>query len=347
MAEISPHSIRHRCNAFHAHARLLKKCGGSRGNRPGAYRRLQIPVQVLIGIEFGCIRREVEQLDLIGVLRDPLAHAVGTMHAQVVDDQEHLALGVLNQILQEDDEALGIDGALEEGETHQSLVGNRRDHRCRSMATGRQPKFGRQACHRVAPNPVRVLANGGLVTPVDLGILSLCACHDLRILVPEPRLEAGRILLERTFDRPLRREAPAPQVLAHGADGHVDTEEMLDGKHHRTAIPQCEFELELGGVRTDDLQAQLLLLNQRQRSSRSVPAAALPALDHRIDAIGLRAPRPFEDSPDMNATDFGNVSPRVTLFAKHKRLPTDVFEGFGRELSGVDFFHARIISISI
>ena len=40
----------------------------------------------------------------------------------------------------------------------------------------------------------------------------------------------------------------------------------------------------------------------------------------------------------MNATDFGNVSPRVTLFAKHKRLPTDVFEGFGRELSGVDFF---------
>ena len=116
-------------------------------------------------------------------------------------------------------------------------------------------------------------------------------------------------------------------------------------QYDRAAIPQCEFEQELAGVRADDLQAQLLLLNQRQRSSRSVPAAALPALDHRIDAIGLRAPRRFEDSPDMNATDFGNVSPRVTLFAKHKRLPTDVFEGFGRELSGVDFSCQNYINI--
>ena len=75
-----------------------------------------------------------------------------------------------------------------------------------------------------------------------------------------------------------------------------------------------------------------------------MPAAALPTLDDGIDAICLGTPRPFQNGSDMNTTHFSDVRPRVTLLAKNKGLPTDMFEGFGRELSGVDLFHARIIS---
>lgn len=92
-------------------------------------RRFQIPVQVFIGVELRRVRGQVEQFDLLGVLGDPLSDAVGVMHAQVVDDQKDLALRIVNQILQEDDEALGIDGAFDEREAHQALVGDRRDHR--------------------------------------------------------------------------------------------------------------------------------------------------------------------------------------------------------------------------
>ena len=91
MAEIRPHTIRHRSDAFHARTRLLEKCGGGPGNRPGAYRRFQIPVQILVGVEFRRIRRQVKQLDLLGVFGSPLADTVGAVHAQIVDDQEGAA----------------------------------------------------------------------------------------------------------------------------------------------------------------------------------------------------------------------------------------------------------------
>lgn len=214
-----PRSIRHRRNELHARARLLKKCGDSLGNWPRSYCRLQIPAQVLIAVEFEGMRPKVELFDLFGVFRDSLADAVGVMHAQVVGDQEHLVPGTLNQILEGEDEVLCIGGVREDGETHQPLIGDGLDHRCRSVATDLQPEYGRQACNRVAPNPVRILANGGLVTPVDLDVLSLCVRQNLWRFIPEPRFEAGRILLDRTFDRSLRRETPAPRVLAHGVDG--------------------------------------------------------------------------------------------------------------------------------
>ena len=344
MAEIRPHPIRHRGNTLHARARLLEKRCGGLGNRTGTYRRLQIPVQVLVGVELRRVRRQVKQFDLLDVFRHPLADTVRTVYAQVVDNQENLALGVLDQILQEDDEAVRINGALEEREAHQALVGDRRDHRRRAMTAGRQSKLWLQPRHRIASHPVRVLANGGFVTPVNLGILSLGARDDLRVLVLEPRLEPGRILLERTLDRPLRREAPAPKVLADGADGHVDAEQLLDGNHDRTTIPQRELKLKLGGIRADDLQTQLLLLNQGRCSSRAMAPTTFPALDDGIEVVGLGAPRPFQNGTDMNPTHFSDVRPYVALLAQHKCLATDVFQGFGREFAGIDLFPARIIS---
>jgi hypothetical protein len=119
---------------------------------------------------------------------------------------------------------------------------------------------------------------------------------------------------------------------------------LLDREHDRTAIPQRELQLQLGGIRADDLQSQLLLLNQRQRSPRSMPAATLAAFDDGVETARLGTSCPFQNRSDMNTTHFSDVRPRVALPAKNKRLPADVFEGFGWELSRVDLFHARIMA---
>ena len=163
-------------------------------------------------------------------------------------------------------------------------------------------------------------------------------------VVPPDAPDGVRELLERALDRSLRRETPPPKVLTDGANGHVDAKELLDGEHHCATIPQRKLKLKLGGIRADDLQAQLLLLNQRQSSSRAMAPTTLPALDDGVEVVSLGAPRPFQNGPNMNPTHFSNVRPCVALLAQYKCLATNVFQGFGRKLAGIDLFHARIIS---
>jgi len=103
-------------------------------------------------------------------------------------------------------------------------------------------------------------------------------------------------------------------------------------------IAQHELKLTLGEIRTDDLQTQQLLLNQRQRSPRTMASAIFPALDHRIDTVGLGAPRPFQYSPQMNPANLRDVRPRAPLPVQDKCLAANVFHGFGRELAGAVFF---------
>lgn len=121
MLEIRLHPIRHRCNALHAGARFFKQCGGRLRDWTGTNRRLQVAVEIFVGIELRCVRRKLEQLDLLGVLRHPLGHSLGAMHAKVVDHQEHLALCILDQILQKKNETISIDRPLEEREPHQAV----------------------------------------------------------------------------------------------------------------------------------------------------------------------------------------------------------------------------------
>ena len=69
-------------------------------------------IQELGGVEYRRVGRQAKRFDLFSVLRRPRADTVGAMHAQAVDDQEHLALHLPNQILQEDDEAVSINDTL-------------------------------------------------------------------------------------------------------------------------------------------------------------------------------------------------------------------------------------------
>lgn len=51
------------------------------------------------------------------------------MDPQVIQNEEYLVLRVVEQTLQEIDEALGIDGAIMQTKSHQTLMGHGRYHR--------------------------------------------------------------------------------------------------------------------------------------------------------------------------------------------------------------------------
>ena len=52
----------------------------------------------------------------------------GVVHLQIVDDQDDLLPGVLDQPPQEGDEPVGVQGAVVEHEAHQAAIAHRRDH---------------------------------------------------------------------------------------------------------------------------------------------------------------------------------------------------------------------------
>lgn len=91
---------------------------------------------------------------------------------------------------------------------------------------------------RIAAHPGRVLAHSRLVGPVHLPLLGLGPPDERRIVFLQPLLYLLRGLLQGSLGRALRREPPAPQVLAHRADGQRQTELDLDGLLHRLTAPQ-------------------------------------------------------------------------------------------------------------
>ena len=52
---------------------------------------LQIAVEILVGVEFRGVGGEEEDLDVFGMLLQPVPNLVAVMHSQVVQNQKHLA----------------------------------------------------------------------------------------------------------------------------------------------------------------------------------------------------------------------------------------------------------------
>jgi hypothetical protein len=104
-------------DAFHDPHRLLHQVAVVVAGRLQAQGRLEVVVQVLVGVGFRGIGRQVEQFDLVLEGFRPVPDNFGVMNPQVVDDQEDLGRCILKQMRQKLDEALGIDGAFDDLES--------------------------------------------------------------------------------------------------------------------------------------------------------------------------------------------------------------------------------------
>lgn len=134
------------------------------------------------------------QLNAVSPLLHPLRDLLGMVNPQVVHDQENLVLQVVDQ----------------------ALIGHGRDHRD-AVPAGRMDQLQCLPDERVAANPARVLADGGLVGPAGRAVLRLGSLDDLRVRLGRSRLQRRRVLLVSAQGRPLQRHGLAHQVFFNRA----------------------------------------------------------------------------------------------------------------------------------
>ena len=70
---------------------------------------LDVLVEELVGVMLGRVGRQEDQLDPVAVRGHPGLDRLGVMHPEMVDDQEDLALGTLDQALEEGEEEVGVE----------------------------------------------------------------------------------------------------------------------------------------------------------------------------------------------------------------------------------------------
>ena len=131
---------------------------------------LEIAVHVFIRVQFGRVGWQVEHVDPVLVLGQPGLDYLGVMNTQIVENQEYLAPGVLDQTLHEVDQDAGIHRAIEDTEADIALIGDGRDQ-VDGLPFCVQADDGCLSLGRIAPTMLAVTAMTGLAAPVDLGIL--------------------------------------------------------------------------------------------------------------------------------------------------------------------------------
>jgi len=156
---------------------------------------------------------------------------------QVIQDQKHLEVRVLDQPGHEFDQHLGGYGFPIEHEPYFATVGNRRNHIHSALggidANHRGFAFGSEPL-----GVVGIVLDAGFITPVDFGFLLLGSVLNLGIGGFQPLGYRLGILLMGTFGRFLRGETPALQIVGNGAQWQVAAIELLDGQAHGVPGPQ-------------------------------------------------------------------------------------------------------------
>lgn len=159
--------------------------------------RLEVPVEVFIGIALRRVGRQVEHLNLVRMGLHPGAHVLGMVRAQVVEHQEHLVpLAVLHEPLHETEGRLGGRCPFEELKAHQAFAADGRNHRqAKALARGRQHR--RMSRWGVTPHPVTVLHDRRLIGPVDGAVRLLGLLRNQGVDLPHPALHVPGLLLQR------------------------------------------------------------------------------------------------------------------------------------------------------
>ena len=80
---------------------------------------LHIGVEALVGIEFGCVTRQIEHLDAIGTLGEPGLYGLRMMRTQIIEDEKDLLGRVLDQSLEKFDQPICAEACpRESGDCH-------------------------------------------------------------------------------------------------------------------------------------------------------------------------------------------------------------------------------------
>ena len=131
-------------------------------------------------------------------------------------------------------------------------------------------------------------------------------------------------LLQRLRGLLLRCEAPAPKVLAHRANGQLQTELDLHRLLHRPAAPQRISQPQRGGWTAQDQFTQPDLIGQFQRPGLTkAPAAPCPSLPSTSCQRPSRCQNAATSSSRSTGAphDQGDLAPSAFVLPQPVRLP--------------------------
>jgi hypothetical protein len=343
--EILRHALRRLLEGTHVRRYGGLQLFGTAHGGHGMHAGFQIAVQILIGIQLGRVRRQVEYLDLFGMVGEPGLDDLGVMHAQVVKNQKYLApLRSSYQPLEKLDQHLRVQCAVIDHPANQSLVGHRGDHVDRGVLR-RQTDDRGASLRRIAPAVLAITTNARLITPVNLRLLLLCSLSNGRILLLHPTRDGSRLLLVGPFEWFLWGKTPALQIMTDGAHRHADAKPLSDQLADGLSCPQREVELELVWGLVNDAALDFRLLLGREGTVHPACDAAALRCDCG-DALDIVLPAPAGYAVAIGTDDSDDFRVRLPLLVQADCLPAQLLLRLRSKCACVLLFHAAIYNIS-
>ena len=207
---------------------------------------LQVIPDSLIGIEFGGVGREEEHTHplLDGFALKERLHPLGLMGGVAVHNEKHHPACALNQPLDEVDKDPRAHLALDSHEPKLPLGTDGREHsEAEPGARGADYRRGPLRCPGGAAMMVR--ADTRFVAKEDLGLLLPRQAPDAGIVFCQPLLDRCRLLLRRSPDGPLWRQAQLIQEATHRRLAELDAESPVNHDANHVHRPQGKGKFQL------------------------------------------------------------------------------------------------------
>jgi hypothetical protein len=163
----------------------------------------------------------------------------------------------------------------------------------------------------------------GLIGPLDLGFLGLCAFGERWIVRLEPLFDVGLAPLGCPFHRPLCREAPALQIDADRLPRQPNARLALDQLGDSFSRPQRKRQLQLIGTFVSDEAANARSVIVLQRQLLAGSATALASLERPVSTFITRL-HPFANEAPVDTNRSGRLLPALAGIDQPHRAPPEL-----------------------
>lgn len=249
----------------------------------------QVVIQVFVRVEFRTVGGKEDEFNFVLPGRQPLLDDLAVVDPEVIDDQDDFALPIFDQLPEELDEDIRVEGFLQGHPLHFPLVVDGTDEGTMEALCG-LANNRRLSLRRIAPSIVGFRLDSGLIAPPDFGFLGLGPLLNQRVGFLQPFLYLGRTLLISPFQRPLRGKSPALQNDAQALQGIFDSITLLDQLSHRIPAPQGIPQLELVRSLVADQFLDFALPFGREEAVVALAASPLLLLHRGPTAILIPLP---------------------------------------------------------
>lgn len=296
---------------------------------------LDVLPDLLVGVELGRVRRQVDEFEAALGGLDVGLDGLGLVDAVAVHDQDDGLLGLQHELLQETLKHLGVDQPFMDHELHGAVQTNGRDHLDRGPRAG-AAHDGRLAHGAPGGAAVVVAAHASLVGKEHTSAIAPGTRHQFGQNLCAPIGDEHCVLLPCSVQGALRAEAQGVHHLADRGNAELDLELSLDELCDEAQRPQAEVERELVGAMLAHQkgQAAQLLSVELGRAARDLLGhqSILATVDEGRHPLQHRAWRDFEN--------LRNVCRRHSLTIHLYRLHSNPFlflTAGGENRSGVKF----------